>query len=501
MIIQSKFGVGGAFVKIVALLLVSFLALDGCSAMNWFGQNTSSSKPKVNIEGKRISVLTFDKPLEVSDSMVTVDVDVPQPYLNEDWPQTAGYSSHTMYNLKGPSRLKKLWEVRVGTGGEIGSRVVMSPIVAEGKVFAMDTDVRVAAFDARSGKGIWRTDLAVSVEKPQVGFGGGLAYADGKVYAATGFGDVFALDPKDGSVVWRQKLGEAFRTAPTVGDGRIYVTSFNNQLFVLDQKDGHVLWNYRAIAEGAHILAETSPAVAGDSMVAPFSSGELIAFLVDNGQVTWQDSLTRTGRLSAISTMNDIAGSPVIDHGQVFAVSHSGRMVAIDLRSGQRIWSNEIASIETPWVAGDFIYQLTTEGQLVCVYRRDGSIKWIRQLKAYNDPKTRKNPIVWSGPVMIGGVLMVASSKRLAVLVNPHDGTVLKGIRLPDKVYTAPIIANDIVYVYTNDGHLIAYGDPELAGPARPSQPRIHHKAKPQPGELVKDKRGFFSAPDWMPVF
>ena len=501
MIIKPKFGVGGAVFRVIALLLVSTFVLDGCTALNWFSSHNSSKKPKVNVEGKRISVLTFDKPLEVSDSMVTVEVDVPKPYLNEDWPQTGGYSSHTMYNLKGPSRLKKLWEVKVGTGGEIGSRIVMSPIVAEGKVFAMDTDVRVAAFNAKSGKGIWRTDLAVSVEKPQVGFGGGLAYADGKVFAATGFGDVFALNPSDGSILWRQKLNEAFRTAPTVGGGRIYVTSFNNQLFVLDQTDGHILWNYRAIAEGAHILAETSPAVAGDAMVAPFSSGELIAFLADNGQVTWQDSLTRTGRLSSISTMNDIAGSPVIDNGQVFAVSHSGRMVAIDLRSGQRIWSNEIASIDTPWIAGDFIYQLTTEGQLVCIYRRDGSIKWIAQLKAYTDPKTRKNPVVWSGPIMVGGVLMVSSSRKQALLVNPHDGKVLKGINLPDKVFTAPIIADNIVYVYTNDAHLIALGDPALEGPAHPSQPTIHHKAKPLPGELVKDKRGFFHTPEWMPVF
>ncbi|HXZ67462.1 MAG TPA: PQQ-binding-like beta-propeller repeat protein, partial [Alphaproteobacteria bacterium] len=312
MIIKAKFGVGGAFFKLVILSLLSLLLLEGCSALSMF---SSKEKPKINIAGKRISVLTFDKPLEVSDSMASVTVDVPQPYLNEDWPQTGGYSSHTMYNLKGPARLKKLWSVRVGRGGEIGSRVVMSPIVAEGKVFAMDTDVKVSAFDARSGRGIWRTDLALSVEKPQVGFGGGLAYENNKVFVANGFGDVFALKPDDGSILWRQKLNEAFRTAPTVSGGRIYVTSFNNQLMALDETDGHVIWNYRAISEGAHILSETSPAVAGDAMVAPFSSGELIAFLADNGQVTWQDSLTRTGRFSSISTMNDIAGSPVIDHG------------------------------------------------------------------------------------------------------------------------------------------------------------------------------------------
>ena len=271
----------GIRISTCALALVSLVALEGCSILKVMSLNKPAKK--VEVQGKRISVLTFDKPLEVSDGMQAVDVEVPRAYLNEDWPQTGGYSSHTMYNLRGPSKLKRLWKVKVGEGGDIGSRVVMSPIVAEGKVFAMDTEVSVAAFDAKSGSGLWRTALAVSAEKPEVGFGGGLAYDNGKVFAATGFGDVFALNPKDGAIVWRQKLDEPFRTAPTVFGGRVYVTSFDNQLFVLDSNDGHVLWNYRAISEGAHILSETSPAVAGDSIVAPFSSGELVAFLADNG--------------------------------------------------------------------------------------------------------------------------------------------------------------------------------------------------------------------------
>jgi outer membrane protein assembly factor BamB len=201
--------------------------------------------------------------------------------------------------------------------------------------------------------------------------------------------------------------------------------------------------------------------------------------------------------------MNDIAGSPVIDRGQVYAVSHSGRMVAIDLRSGQRIWSQEIASIETPWVAGNFIYMVTTDGELVCLYRRDGSVKWLTQLKAYKDPKTRKRPIVWSGPIMVDNELFIVSSNKQALVVNAVDGKIIRGVKLPDKVYTAPIIANNIVYVYTNDAELIAFGDPALAGPAHPSSPRVHHEAKPEPGEIKKDHRSIFSPriPDWFPVF
>ena len=146
---------------------------------------------------------------------------------------------------------------------------------------------------------------------------------------------------------------------------------------------------------------------------------------------------------------------------------------------------------------------MTTEAQLVCVYRRDGSIKWITQLKGYKNAKNRKRPIVWSGPVMVNGELMLVSSDKKAYTFRPNDGAVLRKFSLPDKVYTAPIVANNIVYVYTNDAELMAFGDPAEAGRARPSRPKTRHEAKPEPGEIQKDPGSFWNPriPDWVPVF
>ena len=120
-------------------------------------------------------------------------------------------------------------------------------------------------------------------------------------------------------------------------------------------------------------LGGASPAVDGGIVVAPFSSGELTAHRVENGRAVWTDILGVQGaRIGAIATFNDIDGHPVSDRGTVFAIGHGGRMVAIDARSGRRVWERDIAGLDMPWVAGDFVFVMTADGELVCMSRERG---------------------------------------------------------------------------------------------------------------------------------
>jgi outer membrane protein assembly factor BamB len=190
-----------------------------------------------------------------------------------------------------------------------------------------------------------------------------------------------------------QPVAGPMRTAPTVSGGRVFAVTIDNQLEVLSADDGRKLWNQPAISETAGLMGGSSPAVEADAVVAAFTSGELFAMRVENGRVAWQDNLAAVRRVDAISDLADIRGRPIIDRGTVFAVSHSGRMVAIDLRTGNRIWEQEIGSLESPWLAGDYIYVLTPDSEVVCLSRGDGRIRWVRPLPRYRREVERKDPL------------------------------------------------------------------------------------------------------------
>jgi outer membrane protein assembly factor BamB len=414
---------------------------------------------KVVLEGERRSIVELSEQVAIDPALSDVDVRLPKPYLNPEWPQAGGYASHAMQHLQLSPTPRIVWRAQV-EGASRNRPLVARPVVANGVVYAMGAGWEVSAFNADSGNVLWRTQIRSTgdeKEKEDSAAGGGISYHDGKLYVAVGTGVAAALDPRTGAEIWRTRFDVALRGAPTAGEGFVFFTTHDNQLYAVNPNDGSVVWQHVAIAEQAGMIGSASPAVIGGTVVAAFSSGELFALQASNGRVAWADSLTRVGRMTALSTLNDIDGEPVVDRGEVFAVGHSGRMAAIDLKTGTRLWENNIPSAQTVWVAGDYLYVITADNQLVCVTRRNGRAKWISDLLRYKGNNKKKRLITWTGPVLAGDRLLVVNNQGMMASFSPYTGEFLGGIEVPDKKnFIAPVVANGTLYLLGDDGELIA---------------------------------------------
>jgi outer membrane protein assembly factor BamB len=161
--------------------------------------------------------------------------------------------------------------------------------------------------------------------------------------------------------------------------------------------------------------------------------------------------------VNAVSSLADIRGRPILDRGRVFAVSHSGRIAAIDLRSGERAWEQDIGSTHSPWVAGDYLYVLSNDNELVCLTRNDGKVRWVYKLPSYQNEKKRENPMIWAGPVLGSDRLIVLSSAGDAISISPYTGEALGHEELSAGGYLSPVIADNSLYVLTDDANLTAY--------------------------------------------
>lgn len=436
----------------VAMVALAFGTLAGCDSVT----GMFTSEDKTVLPGKRLSVMELGSTLEVDPAIADELVILPQPYVNPDWAQPGGSPDNANYHLAAPGPLDRLWSVDAGAGSDRVAQLTASPVIADGKIFVLDAESTVRAFDRKTGKRLWETDLVPEGEDADEGRGGGVAFDNGKIFVVTGFGTGHGLDAASGAIVWTQTLGEPFRAAPTANGGRVFAVTADNQTIAFAQETGEVLWRHRGIVESAGILSSPSPAVAGSVVISPYSSGEVVALRVANGTPVWSDSLNRTGRLTSLSELNDIAGRPVIDRDRVFAISHSGRMVSIDLRTGERAWTRDIGGVQTPWVAGDYLYLITNSEELVAISRRDGRIRWITPMPRWEDPEDREDPIVWSGPVLVSDRLILVSSTGDATSVSPYTGEILGRIDLPDDVLIAPVVADETLYILTDSASLIA---------------------------------------------
>ena len=121
-------------------------------------------------------------------------------------------------------------------------------------------------------------------------------------------------------------------------------------------------------------------------------------------------------------------------------------------------WDIDLASTETPWLAGDFIYLLTTRGEVVCLLRANGRIRWVSPLPRLTNPDDPgSTPIVWSGPILVGDRLLVAGSNGEAITMSPYNGEILGRQELPGPVLIPPVAADGTVYIVTENAQLLAY--------------------------------------------
>jgi outer membrane protein assembly factor BamB len=382
-------------------------------------------------------------------------VSLPSPYENNAWPDAGGYPSHAMYHLALGDPIKRVWTANVGEGANDYGRVTAQPVVAGGRVYAMDSQDVVSAFDAQSGKRLWRIDPEPETARDQT-YGGGIAVAGERVFLTTGYGQALALDAASGKEIWRKNLSAPTHGAPTVADGRIFAITVDNQLQVLAADDGRVLWTHNGLPEPASLVGAASPAVEGDVVVVPYTSGELFGLRVENGRVLWSDNLATSQPLGALNSIADVRGQPVIDRDRVFAVSNSGLMVAIDLRTGDRVWEQDIGGTHAPWAAGDFVYVLASDNTIVCLRRQDGKVRWVRPLPRFKDQEKKTDNLTWSGPVLAGDRLIVISSEGEALSISPYTGAPLGRTEFDDPVFVTPAVADKTLFVLTDEADLIA---------------------------------------------
>ena len=448
------------------------MLLAGCSVLDEVGSWFDSSGKKSNLRGVRIPVMSLDSELKPDAALAVTPVLLPPPYRNTDWPQPGGYASNAMYHLGAPGRLRQLWRQSAGKGNDIDSHITSAPVVAGGIIYALDSQAHVFAFRAGDGRPLWDRNLAPkngtdwptfwgllgkrnTINPPQ-GMGGGVAYDDGKLYVTSGFGVLICLDAKTGRDLWRKDLGMPIINAPVVNGGRIFVSTHDNHFYALAQSDGRQLWDNQGISESAGILASTNAAVSGETVIAPYTSGEIFALRVQNGQVGWSDVLSRSGQVTALSALDTIAGRPVIDRGVVYAISQSGLMAAFSVNTGERLWSRDVGGIQTPWAAGDYVYVLDNNARLICMTRKEGKVRWIHQLPQYENPKDKADPIIWAGPVLVSDRLVLTSSNGYAEAISPYDGKLTGRVEIPDGTIIPPVVANGILYIYTSEAELVA---------------------------------------------
>lgn len=435
-----------------AALPLLVAALAACSVVGG-----GDKKPSTPTLGSRTPILSrIADEVKPDPTLAGVAVVLPPAQQNADWPQAGGNAAKAAGHLALSPAPGRAWTATI-PGSSKSRRLASAPVVGGGMLFVADTDGVIHAFDAATGAKRWTYRFDEPRDLEAVTFGGGASYLDGKVYATSGSGAVMALDAQTGSELWRVRPSGPLRGAPTVAFNAVYVMTQDNQIHALDMTDGSPIWEDSAASGQSGVFGVAAPAAGQGTVIAGYSSGELVAYRYENGRNLWSDALARTSISTQVGTLTDIDADPIIDSGRVYALGQGGRMAAYELVTGQRLWELPLAGISTPVVAGEWIFTLTDDARLLAIARATGRVRWVTQLTRWENPKKRTGPIFWTGPVLASNRLWIASSEGEVQSVDVATGSATPFTELKAAVSLPPIVAGGMLYILDDSGRITAW--------------------------------------------
>lgn len=432
--------------KILAAVAIAALTLSACG------------EQEVILPGERLD-LRADAPQTLEDAVnQAAPLSLPPATVNADWTHRGGSNTHSAGHPALEGNLRQVWSASIGQGNGRKHRITADPVVADGRIFTMDSRALVTAVTA-SGETLWTRDLTPPSDRSDDASGGGIAAAGDAVYVTTAFGELTALDAATGDVRWVQDLDSAATGAPMIAGGVVHVVTRNALGWALDATTGRILWQVLGAPSDSGIAGGPSPAVAGSLVVFPLSSGQMIAAVSGPGTQAWAATVAGQRLERAFSRISDLSGDPVVVGEVIYAGNHSGRAAAFDATTGQPLWRADEGAMSPVWVAGGAVFLVTDENRLVRLDAATGQTVWAIDLPFFTRDRLTRRKATYAhfGPVLAGGRLLVASDDGQLRAFDPVSGALITSTELPGPAARNPVVAGGTLYIVTSNGTLHAF--------------------------------------------
>lgn len=373
---------------------------------------------------------------------------LPSAVKNSNWPLV-----NNSLNLQAQKISTLRWEKCIGKGVSSGLSLMPNIIANNTHIFTMDTTGNISAIDQTDGKDAWS---ALPTKHDDNTLAGGLALKNDTLIATSASGDVTALKVQDGTQLWQVNVESPVRIGATIYGDTAYIVTISNELIAVDIHSGTIRWKHQGISELSAILGGSEPVINDSTVIVAYSSGEYYALNTKTGDVVWSDTLTAALRSDTVSSITHIVANPIVSHDTVYVISHGGKMVATNIKTGDRDWQQNIGSIRTPLMIDDFLFVVSDLDELVCMDKKTGKVRYVVNLKAYQT--TDKDvKLCFFSPLLVNDKILIATSQGELLYISVQDGTLFEAFKTDKKIMHGPIIVNEKYFLLSNDGILAAY--------------------------------------------
>jgi len=346
-----------------------------------------------------------------------------------------------LVKIENKLKIKRLWSTKVGGSSEF-LLVGLRPVGDGNRIYAASQDGKVIAVDPASGKHHWKSDLEIELSA-------GPAVNEGVIAIATKDGYVVVLDSASGTEQWRVYVGGETLAKPLIKNDSVVVQTIDNRLIALSRFDGKQRWEIEQSMPALTMRGASSPLLVGSLVIAGFDNGRLVAVDIGTGDIEWDSMLALPTGRSDLDRLSDIDGAIAVVGQDIYAAGYQGRIASVAAESGQILWTREISSHVGVAANWNSVYTTRDDGEVIALTRINGADSW------RNDDLLRRDPTL---PVPFHTTVVVGDFEGYLHFFSSIDGQAVARLRLGKKAITSnPLVIANRLYVQNDDGTVGAY--------------------------------------------
>lgn len=338
-------------------------------------------------------------------------------------------------------KVKKLWSHGVGNGQGDGFYKIQ-PAINGNAIYVAAADGDLEAFDRISGKSLWDAELELPLS------GGVGVYGDALLLGSSD-GFVIKVDAGSGEVLWTTRLNGEVMSTPASNGRMVLAHTLDGKLQGLNFETGSVEWTYDSNVPVLTLRGSSSPVVNGDVAYVGFANGRVQAFDIATGGILWDVRVAIPQGRSEIERVVDIDGTMSLVNDELFVASYQGRIVAINVSDGRKLWQNNASSFSGVSQGFGNVYVADEDGTVTAYQRSGQGLRWQQAALAYRG---------LSRPTPVSSYLAVGDKEGYVHILSQIDGEFAGRVKADGDGVRADMLGEDnILYVYGNSGDLIAY--------------------------------------------
>jgi outer membrane protein assembly factor BamB len=338
-------------------------------------------------------------------------------------------------------KVERLWSY--GFGGKSDRlRLALRIAVADNVAYAAGFDGEVVALNADNGRKVWSVDTELLLSAgPGVG--------QGLVVVGSTDGHVIALDAQTGKERWRHRMTSEVLATPLVLTDVIIVRTVDGRLVALEAADAKQRWSVDQAVPRLSLRGTAPPVAAQGAVIAGFDNGRVVAVDVTTGDVQWDTAVSTSSGRTELERLVDIDAPVRVLGDDVFVAGFQGRMSMLARESGQIWWARDFSSYRGFNVEGSTIYASNSEGVVVAMRKSDGNVAW-------EQAALRQRAL--TAPTIDGSALIIGDYEGYVHWLSSADGSMLARTKTDgERITNAPLVHDGRVFVQTDGGTVIAY--------------------------------------------